>query len=177
MRTELSAEALAPLRLWILDVDGVLTDGSIVYTDSGEELKRFHVRDGSAIKMAQAAGHAVAILSGRTSRAVSRRAAELGVRHVWQGVEHKAAVLPAIFAATGFGPTQAVAIGDDLADLPVFRRVALGVAVADAAPELRGVAGAVTMLGGGRGAVRESIQWVLASQGVWAQFDTDAPPG
>ena len=158
-------------------MDGVLTDGGITYSSSGEELKTFHVRDGSAIKLWMAAGHALAILSGRSSAAVTRRAAELGVALVLQGFADKGAGLDEILAATGCEPGQACAVGDDLADLALFARVGVKVAVADAVPELRAAADLVTMAPGGRGAAREAIELILKSQGRWAALVPAAPPG
>ena len=128
------------VRLLVLDVDGVLTDGSIVYSDSGEELKRFHVRDGSGLKLWRHAGMHAAVLSGRSSPAVSRRAAELGITVVLQGRSDKLAALAEILAATGCTAAQACAIGDDLQDLPLLNAAGVAVAVADACPEVRTMA-------------------------------------
>lgn len=169
--------SVAAVRLLVLDVDGVLTDGSIVYSDAGEELKRFHVRDGAAIKLWQRAGHAVAFLSGRSSPAVSRRAAELGVTLVLQGRADKSAALDEILAACEVTAAEACAVGDDLQDLPVLGRVGLAVAVADACPEVRAAAGHVTMTPGGAGAVREVVEYILKLQGRWAGLTAAAPAG
>ena len=165
------------VRLLVLDVDGVLTDGSIVYSDSGEEFKRFHVRDGSAIKLWQRAGHAVAFLSGRSSAAVSRRAAELGVTLVLQGRADKSAALDEILAACGMTASETCAVGDDLQDLPVLTRAGVAVAVADACPEVRAAADYVTMTPGGSGAVREVVEHLLKLQGRWAGLAAAAPAG
>lgn len=162
------ADRIARVTLLLLDVDGVLTDGSVVYTDAGEELKRFHVRDGAGIKLWLAAGHRAAIVSGRKSPAVERRAAELGVAPVLQGQGDKLAALAAVLAETGVPPDRVCAIGDDLPDLPVMAAVGLAVAVADACPEVRAAAHRVTMTLGGHGAVREAIEWLLKEQGRWA---------
>ena len=176
MTDELAAR-LRQIRLLILDVDGVLTDGSITYTGSGEELKTFHVRDGSAIKLWLRAGHKLALLTGRTSHAVTRRAAELGIPLTLQGREDKAAALEEIVAATGIAPENACAAGDDLADLALFGRVGVRFAVADAVPELRAAADLVTMLPGGRGAAREVIETLLKAQDLWAGLIPGAPAG
>ncbi len=165
------------VRLLVLDVDGVLTDGSITYSDSGEEFKRFHVRDGAAIKLWQRAGHAVAFLSGRSSAAVGRRASELGVTLVLQGRADKSAALDEILTACGLTAAEACAVGDDLQDLPVLTRVGLAVAVADACPEVRAAADYVTMTPGGSGAVREVVEHLLKHQGRWAGLTAAAPAG
>lgn len=164
--TELSARASA-IELLLLDVDGVLTDGSVVYLDDGRELKRFHVRDGSGLKLWHAAGKRSAIVSGRRSPAVERRAAELGISPVLQGRDDKTAALEEILAATGLKPEQVCAIGDDLPDVPVLRKCGLGVAVADACREARDAAHYVTAVPGGRGAVRDAIEWLLKLRGEW----------
>lgn len=161
------ADRAARIELLLLDVDGVLTDGSVVYADGGAELKRFHVRDGSGLKLWQSAGKRAAIVSGRNSPAVTRRAAELGVAPVLQGRDDKLAAFEAVLAELGVRPEQVCAVGDDLPDLPVLRRCGLAVAVADACAEVRAVADYVTAVPGGRGAVRDAIEWVLKLQGRW----------
>jgi 3-deoxy-D-manno-octulosonate 8-phosphate phosphatase (KDO 8-P phosphatase) len=161
------ADRAAKIELLLLDVDGVLTDGSIVYTDEGAELKRFHVRDGSGLKLWHGLGKRSAIVSGRRSKAVERRAAELGVAPVLQGRDDKVSALDAVLAATGLRADQVCAIGDDLPDVPVARRVGLAAAVADACPELRAAAHYVTAVPGGRGAVRDLIEWLLKLRGEW----------
>lgn len=175
-------EQFARIRLLLLDVDGVLTDGRIVYTDTDEatEIKAFHVRDGSGIKYWNRAGGQVAVLSGRSSRAVSRRTAELAIGPLIQGVDEKLEGFRRILSVTGFTPDQVCAVGDDLPDLPVLTRCGLAAAVADAAPEVRAVAHLVTKAPGGRGAVREVIEWLMRAQGTWdpvvtALLATDAP--
>src|SRR5262245_5795119 len=115
------AERAARIELLLLDVDGVLTDGSVVSGDDGTEFKRFHVRDGSGLKFWHTAGKRSAVISGRSSRAVERRAAELGIAPVLQGCPDKLPAFEALLAATGLRPEQVCAIGDDLPDLPVLR--------------------------------------------------------
>jgi len=161
------AERAAKIELLLLDVDGVLTDGSIVYTDAGAEIKRFHVRDGSGLKLWHNSGKRSAIVSGRSSKAVERRAAELGIAPVFQGRHEKLPAFEAVLAETGLRPEQVCAIGDDLPDVPVLKRVGLAIAVADACPELRAIADYVTTVPGGHGAVRDAIEWLLKLQGVW----------
>jgi 3-deoxy-D-manno-octulosonate 8-phosphate phosphatase (KDO 8-P phosphatase) len=173
-RAELSSAELADraarIELLVLDVDGVLTDGSIIYTDSGEELKRFHVRDGTGLKVWLTAGKRAAIVSGRTSAAVVRRVAELGIATVFQGRNDKSVALTEVLAAFGLSAEQACAIGDDLADLAVMARCGLAVAVADACPEVRAAAQLTTIAPGGRGAVREAVEWLLRLQGRWDEL-------
>ena len=164
---DVSADRFARIQLLVLDVDGVLTDGRIVYTDAGQEIKAFHVRDGSALKFWRRAGGRVAILSGRSSAAVVRRAAELGIDPVVQGADEKLPALGRILKETGLRPDQVCAVGDDLPDLPVLTRCGLAVAVADAAPEVRAAAHFVTPSPGGRGAVREAVEWLMRGQGTW----------
>lgn len=161
------AARIALVDLLVLDVDGVLTDGTLLYTETGDEAKRFHVRDGSGLKLWLAAGKQCAILSGRSSAAVVRRASELGLGPVLQGRADKAAALDELLATTGHTPDRACAMGDDLADLPVFHRVGVRVAVADACPEVQAAADFVTITPGGRGAVRETVEWLLKAQGHW----------
>ena len=158
----------ARIQLLLLDVDGVLTDGGITYTDDGQEIKRFHVRDGAGLKAWQRAGHQLAIVSGRRSRAVERRAAELGITLLYQGQAEKRPAFEEILATTGLAADRVAAIGDDLPDLPILRRAGLALAVADACPEARDIADHVTVLPGGAGAVREAVEWLLRLQGKWA---------
>jgi 3-deoxy-D-manno-octulosonate 8-phosphate phosphatase (KDO 8-P phosphatase) len=157
----------AAVELLLLDVDGVLTDGSVIYSDDGTEWKRFHVRDGSGLKLWHAAGKRSAIVSGRSSAAVARRAGELGIGPVLQGRDNKLEAFREVLAATGLHPDQVCAVGDDLADLPVLSRCGLGVAVADACAEVRALAHHVTTQPGGHGAVREAVEWLLKLQGRW----------
>jgi 3-deoxy-D-manno-octulosonate 8-phosphate phosphatase (KDO 8-P phosphatase) len=161
------ASNAAKIELLVLDVDGVLTDGSIVYTAEGAEIKRFHVRDGSGLKFWHNLGKRSAIISGRKSPAVELRAAELGIAAVFQGCAAKAPAFEMLLARTGLGPEQVCAIGDDLPDLPIFRQAGLAVAVADACEEVRAQADHVTRARGGHGAVREAIEWLLKLQGRW----------
>jgi 3-deoxy-D-manno-octulosonate 8-phosphate phosphatase (KDO 8-P phosphatase) len=164
---QVTPERYARIELLLLDVDGVLTDGRIVYTDSGEELKAFHVRDGSGLKLWRRSGKRAAILSGRTSPTVTRRAGELGIDLVVQGAGEKLPALRRILQETGLQPDQVCAVGDDLPDFPVLLACGLAVAVADAAAELKTAADFVTTLPGGHGAVREAIEWLMRGQGTW----------
>ncbi len=151
----------------VLDVDGVLTDGRIVYADDGVEIKEFHVRDGSALKLWQREGKRTAVISGRQSRTVEVRAAELGIAPVVQGAAEKLSAYRAILAETAMAPEQVCYVGDDVPDLPVLRHCGLAVAVADACVEVREDAHYVTRASGGGGVVRETIELILRCQGRW----------
>lgn len=155
------------IRLLVLDVDGTLTDGSILLGPDGQEWKRFCVRDGLGIVMWKRAGGMVAIITGRHSEALAHRARELGIDHVHQSAQDKVRALEAVLSATGCMPHEAVAIGDDLPDLPLFRAVAFGIAPADAAPEVRAAARHVMRSQGGHGAVREAVELLLRADGRW----------
>jgi YrbI family 3-deoxy-D-manno-octulosonate 8-phosphate phosphatase len=159
----------ARIELLVVDVDGVLTDGGIVYADDGAELKRFHVRDGYALKIWRRQGKRAAVITGRRSRAVSVRCAEVGIETVLQGAEDKLAAYRQLLAAAALAPQQVGCIGDDLADLPLLGNCGLAVAVADACPEVRQDAHYVTQAPGGRGAVRETVELILHCQGQWQQ--------
>ena len=148
-------------------MDGVLTDGHILINDRGEEFKSFHVRDGQGLKLLMHAGIEVMIVSGRKSDAVLHRAKELGIRDVYQGVKDKGALLKRLVKQKKLESQHLCCIGDDLADLPLFRQAALSIAVADAAPEVRQEAGIITESGGGKGAVREACEIILKSLGIW----------
>lgn len=154
----------ARIRLLVLDIDGVLTDGQIHYDAAGREFKSFHVRDGYGIVAVQKAGVTVAVISGRGSRASAARLRDLGIRHARLRAPDKAAALAAILRATGVPATAMAAVGDDLPDLPVLARSALPVAVADAHPGIHGSVAARTRLAGGRGAVREVCDLLLAAR-------------
>jgi 3-deoxy-D-manno-octulosonate 8-phosphate phosphatase (KDO 8-P phosphatase) len=156
----------ADIRLLVLDVDGVLTDGRLYFSAQGEELKVFHVRDGAGIVQVLRAGIAVAVISGRDSRAVERRMTELGVSWVKQGVSDKLAALREILDILGLGPQAVACIGDDTPDLPLLANTRLGVAVADAHASVREKAHYVTRLPGGQGAVREVCDLLLAARGM-----------
>ncbi len=155
------------LRLLVLDVDGVLTDGRLVYGPAGEEVKVFHVQDGLAIEAARGGGLRVAIISGRASPAVSRRMADLGVIEVHQGAGDKPAVLDAVLRRQGVRPREAAYMGDDLTDLALLRSVGLALAPANAAAEVKRVAHWVGTRRGGDGAVREAVEAILKARGVW----------
>ena len=161
------------VRLLILDVDGVLTDGSLFLGDGGEQYKAFNSRDGHGIRLALDGGIEIAILTGRTSGVVEHRMRDLGVEHLIQGRRDKGEALHELLQRTGHDPAEAAFMGDDIVDLPAMQRVGLGVAVGDAHPLVCQHAQWVTEAHGGRGAVREACEGLLAAQGrLDALFET-----
>jgi 3-deoxy-D-manno-octulosonate 8-phosphate phosphatase (KDO 8-P phosphatase) len=153
------------IKLLLLDVDGVLTDGSIVYSHSGTEMKAFSTRDGFGIRLLQEAGVDVGLITARTSEAVQRRAQDLNLKHVYQGVRNKIEAFTAILAVQQLQAAQVAYMGDDWLDLPLLTRVGLAVTVADAAREVKEVAHYITKRPGGRGAVRELCDLLIAALG------------
>ncbi|HJL14947.1 MAG TPA: HAD hydrolase family protein [Sandaracinaceae bacterium LLY-WYZ-13_1] len=158
-------ETAASIELLVLDVDGVLTDGTLWYGAEGEVLKAFHVRDGLGIKLARQQGVEVAVISGKTGAPLKRRLDVLGVERAHLGCEDKGAALDALLADVGCDAARAAHVGDDLIDLPVFERVGLPIAVADAHPLAREAARWVTERAGGRGAVREVTDALVEARG------------
>jgi 3-deoxy-D-manno-octulosonate 8-phosphate phosphatase (KDO 8-P phosphatase) len=161
-----------PIRLLVLDVDGVLTDGGVVHGTNALEIKSFHVRDGSGLVCWRKTGRRSAVITGRNSPIVDRRASEVGIEFVFQGATDKLPVYNGLLQQSGAAPSEVCYIGDDLADLPMLRQCGLGVAVADACPEMRQEAHYITLAAGGRGAVREVIELILRCQGEWQSFGT-----
>ena len=161
-------ERARAVRLAIFDVDGVLTDGTLWIGAQGEAFKAFNILDGHGVKMLQAAGVDTAILSGRDSEAVLRRAAELSIRHVVQGASDKLAAFEELLAQSGYRAQACSFMGDDLPDLPVLQRCGFAVAVANAVDAVKAAAHYVTQASGGRGAVREFSDLVLRAQGQLA---------
>jgi 3-deoxy-D-manno-octulosonate 8-phosphate phosphatase (KDO 8-P phosphatase) len=161
------------IRMVLLDVDGVLTDGVVVMHADGSESKGFHIRDGAAIVWAQRAGLAVGLLSARTSGATTHRAAQLAVRIVAQGASSKLTKYEQIVRDAGLEDAAVAYMGDDLLDLPVIARVGLSGAPADAAAEVRERVHWISAAGGGRGAVREFIELVLRAQNRWDDVTRD----
>jgi 3-deoxy-D-manno-octulosonate 8-phosphate phosphatase (KDO 8-P phosphatase) len=152
------------IRLLLLDVDGVLTDGRIIYDPDGRESKAFHIHDGLGINRLRASGCLVGFLSGRASAAVERRAKELDVTILHQGVDDKLAVYERILADHRLSDHEVAYVGDDLPDLPVLARAGLAVAVASAQPDVRRAAHWITRLPGGEGAVREVTDLLLTAK-------------
>jgi len=161
----LLAQRAKTIKLAIFDVDGVMTDGRLYFLADGSEFKTFNTLDGHGIKMLIASGVLTAIISGRTTPAVERRANNLGIQHLYQGREDKLAVLEELLAELGLDYSQVAYLGDDLPDLPVIRRVGLGMAVANAHGFVRQHAHGVTSARGGEGAVREFCELILDAQG------------
>ena len=157
----------ARIKLLLLDCDGVLTDGRLWLTEAGDEQKSFNTHDGLGLSLLHRAGLKSGIISGRTSKAVSRRAEELGVEFVRQGDPEKIAAFEQVLKEAGVDEGEVAFVGDDLTDIPIMQRVELAVAVADAVAETRSVAHYVTLAKGGQGAVREVVEIILKAQGRW----------
>ena len=164
MSNELLQRARA-IKLAIFDVDGVLTDGRLYFLADGSEFKTFNTLDGHGIKMLIASGVQTAIISGRKTPVVERRAQNLGIQHLFQGREDKLVVLDGLLAELGLSYEQVAYLGDDLPDLPVIRRIGLGMAVASADGFVRQHAHGVTQARGGEGAAREFCELILRAQG------------
>ena len=154
-------KGLATVELLAMDVDGVLTDGSIGYDDGHDEQKRFHVADGLGLVLMRQAGIRVAWISGRASAAVERRAAELRIPYVLQGIRDKRQVLCDLIATLGMHRDQVAYVGDDWNDLPAFQEVGIAIAVENAAPEVKRAAHLITVSRGGNGAIREVCDAIL----------------
>jgi 3-deoxy-D-manno-octulosonate 8-phosphate phosphatase (KDO 8-P phosphatase) len=166
-KDEALAERCRALKLILTDVDGVMTDGTLLLLPDGGEAKAFHVRDGLAVVLAHHAGLRTGLVSGRASDAVARRAAELGMAVVRQGVRDKGAALREILAEQGLSAQEVAYIGDDVNDLPVMHAVALSAAPADAPLEVRAQAFMVMDARGGRGCLREFVEAILRARGDW----------
>lgn len=164
MKLEARCQAI---ELILSDVDGVLTDGGVVFNNQGIETKTFHIRDGLGIKLWMRAGFHFGIITARTSHIVKVRARELGIELVRQGFEEKLPVACELIRDLNLTPEQVCFVGDDLTDIPVIRSVGLGIAVADAADEVRDAAHHTTKVRGGCGAVREVVETVLKAKNRW----------
>jgi len=166
------AERARRIQLLLTDCDGVLTDGSLYYSNAGERAvelaKVFHIHDGQGMRLAGQGGLKLGVISGRESAALFARAKEMGVDHLHQGISDKLAVYERIKADEGLSDQQVAYIGDDLPDLAPMKRAGLSLAVADAVEEVRDCAHFITLAKGGRGAIRETIELILKSQGKWA---------
>ncbi len=166
-------EAARKIKLLILDVDGVLTDGGIILDNEGNELKSFHVRDGHGIRLLIRKGVDVAIITGRRSKVVERRAHELGVKEVYQKCFNKVIAYEQIKETLALQDEEVAYIGDDVVDIPLLRRVGLPVTVADASEDVRAFSMIVTGNRGGRGAVREITDLILKAKGFWEEIIND----
>lgn len=162
----MTIEKIRPLRLIAFDVDGILTDGGLYLSDSGEEFKRFNSLDGHGLKMLKASGIELAIITGRTSRCVELRAKNLGITHLYQGVEKKWDAMQDLLGKLQLAPELAAFMGDDVVDLPVMRRVGLAVTVPKAPPAVHDHAHYVTKHDGGHGAAREVCELIMSAQGT-----------
>lgn len=161
------------LKLLVLDVDGVLTDGKLYLSDSGEEIKAFNTLDGHGLKMLKASGVDVAIITGRKSRLVEVRAKNLGIAHLYQGIEDKLSAFRELIGTLGLQPQQTAFMGDDLVDLPAMRRSGLALTVPAAPALVKQNAHYVCQRSGGDGAVREVCELIMQAQGT---FDAQVAP-
>jgi 3-deoxy-D-manno-octulosonate 8-phosphate phosphatase (KDO 8-P phosphatase) len=160
-------ERISRIRMMIFDVDGVLTDGQIIYMDDGSEMKEFNAQDGHGIKLLQRAGIDVALISGRACRAVEQRAIGLGIARVYQGAKVKIEAYERLLSDTGLKEHETGFMGDDLIDIPVMRRAGFSAAVPNGAPHIFPYAHYITKASGGRGAAREVCEMILQVQGRW----------
>ncbi|MEN8686541.1 MAG: HAD-IIIA family hydrolase [Desulfuromonadales bacterium] len=156
------------IKLLLLDVDGVMTDGRIIYLNDGGEAKAFDVKDGHGLKLIQRAGIRVGIITGRQSEVVARRAAELGIEIVYQGAKDKMQPFREIIENFALEPFEVAYVGDDVVDLPVMRQVGFSATVADAVDDIKPYVDLVTSKPGGRGAVREVCDFLLKQSGLWS---------
>ena len=170
-------ESRTKIKMFGMDVDGVLTDGSIYYGDMGLEIKRFHVQDGMGVALVRKAGLTPFVITGRRSDAVIRRALELGITEVHQGVDNKLACLKVLTAKYGTSPDEVAYVGDDFSDLDILLHVGFPIAVANARDEVKRAAKFVTSSGGGNGAVREACEWALRLNGQWEALISAHPSG
>ena len=170
METPEFSQKLKSIQLLLLDVDGVLTDGTIIYNHDGSETKIFNVKDGLGLKLTMEAGIKVGIVSGRQSPALDHRCRDLGIRYAFGGIQDKAQILEKIVGLTGVVPENTAYVGDDLPDLPLMRRVGLSIAVADASKTVLQNADWTTATAGGCGAVREVCEALLKARGEWEKL-------
>ena len=162
-----ASEKARRVRWLVLDVDGVLTDGRIILDGAAGEWKAFDVRDGQRLVLAAREGIRTVFLTGRSSTVVERRAAELGVYRVFQGARDKGETMDQFYREEGARPEETAYLGDDIVDLPALRRAGLAAAVGDAVPEVQAAADWIAAAPGGRGAVRELVEFILVAQGRW----------
>lgn len=163
-------EKMKNIKLLVMDVDGVMTDGRIIMDDDGREIKNFDVRDGHGIKLVQRYGIEVVLLTGRKSEVVKRRASDLGIKEVHQKIFNKKEVFSQILQKNNLDSSRAAFIGDDIIDIPVLKAAGFSVAVSDALDIVKKTADYVTNNKGGRGAVREVCEMLLQAQGRWPEI-------
>jgi 3-deoxy-D-manno-octulosonate 8-phosphate phosphatase (KDO 8-P phosphatase) len=159
---------LGKIKLLLLDVDGVLTDGRISYDNNGVETKAFDVKDGHGLKLVQRAGIIVGLITGRSSEVVALRARELGIEIVHQGAKDKLVPYAQVLESLGLTDEQVAYVGDDVVDLPILRRVGFSATVADAVDDVKPLVDYIAKLPGGRGAVREICDFLLKNSGAWS---------
>ncbi len=167
--------AASQIRLVVFDVDGTLTDGRMYFSRDGDDLVAFNARDGYALRSLQRAGLQLAVISGRDSQAVRQRMQNLGIPHVYLGVQEKLGTLQALLTSLELSAAQVCYVGDDWIDIPAIQLAGLGIAVADAAPAVCAVADLCTRNGGGDGAAREVIEMILAAQNLTHHFHPQTP--
>jgi 3-deoxy-D-manno-octulosonate 8-phosphate phosphatase (KDO 8-P phosphatase) len=172
MSKESTESSAARIKMLVLDVDGVLSDGRLYYSNSGDELKSFSIKDGLGIKLLQDAGVKVAIITGRTSEIVTRRATELGIEEIVQGREDKRHALAELCERSGINMEDCAYMGDDLPDLGAIISAGLGMTVADGAATVRQAADWTSEAKGGFGAVREACEYILEARGVWQTIES-----
>ncbi len=169
MTTESLKNRILPLKMLLLDVDGVLTSGDIIYSDNGNETKVFNVKDGLGLRLLMDSGIKVGIITGRSSAALSARCENLGINLVYDGVKDKEAVLDKIINETGLACNEIAFVGDDLPDIKVMNNVGCAFSVNNACIETRNAASYVSELDGGNGAVREICELILNTKGLWGK--------
>ena len=160
-------EKASRIKLFLMDVDGVLTDGRIILDNTGNEWKFFDVRDGHGIVLLHRIGVETGIITGRTSRVVMRRAQELGIKHVYQGIHNKLETYELIKERLNVSDEEVAYIGDDVVDIPILKRVGFAIAVNDAHEDVKRFAHYITKASGGRGAVREAAEYIIKAKGLW----------
>jgi 3-deoxy-D-manno-octulosonate 8-phosphate phosphatase (KDO 8-P phosphatase) len=163
-------EKIRKITLLLSDVDGVLTDGGIIIDDNGIETKRFNVKDEHGIKLLQRAGIEVVLLTGRTSKVVSHRAAELNITKIIQGAKDKKAAYTLLKEQTGYTDEEIIYVGDDVVDIPILKQVGVAIAVNDAVDEVKAIVDYVTSRPGGQGAIREVAELILKTQNHWTRL-------
>lgn len=166
--------AFKPIRLFVLDVDGVLTDGSLLLQENGEQLRRMNIKDGYALQLAIKKGYHILVLSGAQSEGVKKRLHKLGINHVLMGVLHKTAELDKYMSKHGFTQEQVLFMGDDMPDYKVMQKAGLPCCPADAVAEIRDIASYISPIKGGEGCVRDIIEKVLKLNGHWNDDETIA---
>jgi len=166
-KTSDAAEKLEKIKILLLDVDGVMTDGSIIYNDSGNEIKSFCVKDGLGIRLLMNAGIKTGVVTGRSSEALHHRCKNLRIEYIFDGILNKVKILDKIIEMTGIQASEIAYMGDDLPDIPIMRGVGIPIAVADAHESVIETACIVTSAKGGNGAIREVCEAILKAQGQW----------